>query len=83
MTIREIATVVRALTVGDAAYHKRVTWKGRPVRFENRGPDARMGRFGAGWDRELGLQLGPRGLRGTVIINLWKGSIRIDPAATR
>lgn len=38
-----------------------------------------LGDFGGGWERELGLQLGPRGLRGTVIVNLWRGSVRVDP----
>jgi hypothetical protein len=76
---REIIRTAYALTVGDAAYEKRATWRGRPVRFSNRGPAALMGRFGGGWNRELGIQLGSRGLAGTIIVNLWKGSVRIDP----
>ncbi|KQP81595.1 hypothetical protein [Aeromicrobium sp. Leaf291] len=65
---------------GNAAYERTWAWRGRTWRLRNRGPAARMGRFGGGWDRELGLQLGPRGLRGTVIVNLWKSSLRVDPA---
>lgn len=55
------------------------TFRGRRVHLKNRGADAYMGRFGGGWERELGIQLGGRGFAGTIIINLWRGSIRIDP----
>lgn len=75
--------VAYALTLGDKAYNHRTAWRGRPVCLQNRGPAAHMGRFGGGWDRELGLQLGRRGFEGTIIINLWKGSIRIDPRSQR
>lgn len=51
----------------------------REVHIRNRGEGARMGRFGGGWERELGIQLGRNGLRGTIIVNLWRGSVRIDP----
>lgn len=75
----EIFEALKAVTIGDAPYTKRFEAFGRSVKIENRGPHARMGRFGGGWERELGLQLGGRGLQGTIIVNLWKGSIRIDP----
>lgn len=78
MNMKKIAIVARGV-LGDDAYEKRTIWRGREVKFSNRGPHARMGRFGGGWDRELGVQLGPNGLKGTVLINLWRGSIRIDP----
>lgn len=66
--------------LGDDHYERRTTWRGRPVRFQNRGTGAVMGRFGGGWERELGIQLGRRGLAGTIILNLWRASVRIDPA---
>jgi len=66
--------------LGSAAYERRTLWRGRAVRVQNRGPAARMGRFGGGWEREVGLQLGRNGLAGTIIVNLWRGSVRIDPA---
>jgi hypothetical protein len=75
----EIVAAVLALTVGDAEYHRTFEVRGRKVRLQNRGPAAQMGRFGGGWQNSVGMQLGRRGLRGTVIVNLWKGSIRIDP----
>lgn len=65
--------------LGDGPVDKRITIAGRPVRFNNRGPAAHMGRFGGGWERELGVQLGRRGLAGTIIVNVWRGSVRIDP----
>ena len=68
-----------ALVLGNKEYERRTQWRGRSVRLANRGDGARMGRFGGGWEREVGLQLGSRGLNGTIIINLWKGSIRISP----
>lgn len=71
----EIARVI--FGVGPSEH--RLTVKGRPVRFSNRGPSARMGRFGGGWERELGVQLGGRGPSGTIIVNLWRSSVRIDP----
>lgn len=70
--------VARAL-VGTGSLDRHVIVRGRKVHLENRGPDAVMGRFGGGWERELGIQLGRRGLSGTIILNLWRGSIRIDP----
>lgn len=76
---REVVAIARGIA-GEAHYDKRLTWRGRPVRFGNRGPAAQMGRFGGGWERQIGVQLGRRGLEGTIIINLWRGSIRIDPA---
>ena len=69
---------VRGL-LSSPAYERRTTWRGRPVRLSNRGPGARMGRHGGGWDFEVGIQLGSRGLDGTVLIKTGRGSIRIDP----
>lgn len=83
MSARQILALVKALAVEDQAFEHRTAWKGRPVRLQNRGPSSWMGRFGGGWERQLGVQLGPDGLEGTVIVNLWKGSIRIDPAPRR
>lgn len=65
---------VLGLALGEGPYEKSGTWRGRKYRFSNRGPASYMGRFGGGWDRELGVQVG----RNTVLINLWKSSIRID-----
>ena len=79
MSPTEILEAVQALTLGDKAYHRKLEISGRPVRLENRGPDARMGRFGGGWQTQVGVQMGSRGSRGTIIVNLGKGSIRIDP----
>jgi len=75
---REIVQAALALTVGDEAYRRNLTCFGRPVRLENRGPDARLGRFGGGWQTIVGIQTGRAGLKGTIIVNLGKGSIRID-----
>jgi hypothetical protein len=80
-TITRLATVRTFL--GDGPFERRITILGRPVRIQNRGPEAVMGRFGGGWERELGIQLGRRGLTGTIIVNLWRGSIRIDPRPTK
>lgn len=74
---------LRALAAGNAHYERSLTVRGRPVRLSNRGDGAVMGRFGGGWQRELGVQIGGRGLKGTVILNLWKGSVRIDPRPAR
>lgn len=79
MTDAEIVRAAQAITIGNDAYLKRLTVAGRPVRLENRGPDARMGRHGGGWDFEVGVQLGRSGIRGTIIVTLGRGSIRIDP----
>lgn len=79
MTDRQIVDAALALTVRDAAYKAQLNVLGRPVRLENRGSDARMGRFGGGWMTSVGIQMGSRGTRGTIIVNLGKGSIRIDP----
>lgn len=75
---RQVLADARGLT-GHAGYDRRFEWRGRSVKLENRGPDAPMGRFGGGWEREVGVQLGPNGLRGTIIVNLWRGSVRINP----
>ncbi len=77
------AAIVAVKLLGRGPYERRTTWRGRPVKLQNRGPDAHMGRFGGGWDRQLGIQLGRNGLSGTVIVNLWRGSVRIDPAGRR
>lgn len=66
--------------LGDGPTDKHVTVKGRPVHLSNRGPGAVMGRHGGGWDYKLGVQLGSRGLAGTVIVSLGRASVRIDPA---
>lgn len=79
--IRDQLAEARQL-LGDGPYERRLTVRGRPVRLQNRGPAARMGRFGGGWERELGVQLGARGLEGTVIVNLWRASVRVDPRPT-
>lgn len=68
----------RALLGHDEVDHW-TTFRGRRVHLKNRGPAAHMGRFGGGWERQLGIQLGGRGFAGTIIINLWRGYIRIDP----
>lgn len=65
--------------LGAGPYEKRLTWRGRPVRLQNRGPHAVMGRFGGGWETEVGFQMGRRGIHGTIIINLGRASVRIDP----
>lgn len=70
--------VARAL-VGHGSLDRHVMIRGRKVHLRNKGPAAVMGRFGGGWERELGIQLGSRGLSGTIIVNLWRGSVRIDP----
>lgn len=75
----EIGKAVQALTIGSDSYKALLTVLGRPVRLENRGPDARMGRFGGGWEFQVGVQTGRNGTKGTIIINLGRGSIRIDP----
>lgn len=82
--IRQALADLRGVT-GRAAYDRRTTWRGRPLTFTNRGPDARMGRHGGGWEFELGVQLGRRGARGTVIVSLGRGYLRLDPrpAASR
>lgn len=79
MRVLRALSLAWSLVAGNTYVEKRVVVKGRSVRFQNRGEGAHMGRFGGGWQRELGIQMGSRGLRGTVIVNLWKGSIRIDP----
>ena len=79
--MRRLGIIHDALMVGP--YEKRVTVRGRPWRFQNRGPAAVMGRFGGGWDFQVGFQTGRRGLHGTIIINLGRSSLRIDPAPTR
>lgn len=79
LTDHELIEAVLALTVGEEAYSRQFKIRGRMVRLQNRGVDAGMGRFGGGWQRQLGIQLGRNSLEGTIIVNLWKGSIRIDP----
>ena len=66
--------------LGAGPYENGFIWRGRPVRLGNRGPGAPMGYHGGGWDREFGVRLGRRGWKGTVIVYLGRGSIRIDPA---
>lgn len=79
MTALQVLAAARALVVGNARYERQMVVRGRTVHLKNRGDGERMGRFGGGWQRQLGLQLGSRGWRGSIIINLWKGSVRIDP----
>ena len=79
MDDREIVKAAVALTIGNEAYTHRLVVAGRPVRLENRGPSARMGRFGGGWEFSVGIQTGRNGTKGTIIVNLGRGSIRIDP----
>lgn len=82
MSILRLLKAAYAVTFGNAHYERKVVVRGRSVRFANRGDGAHMGRFGGGWEREVGFQLGSRGVAGTIVINLWKGSIRIDPKAS-
>lgn len=44
------------------------------IKYEHRGPDCMRGRFGGGWNWELGFQYSS----GTLIINLLTFSIQID-----
>lgn len=49
------------------------------VTYSRRSSDARMGRFGGGWQWELGFQAGNLTRRhGTVIVNLLVSSVRIS-----
>lgn len=64
---------------GTAAGEERGTVLGRTYRVQNRGPAAGMGRFGGGWDFNVGVQMGRRGVKGTIIVNLGKASIRVYP----
>jgi hypothetical protein len=79
MTRDQVVKAALALTVGKTPYKALLTVAGRPVRLENRGSEARMGRFGGGWDFNIGIQMGRSGTQGTIIVNLGHGSIRIDP----
>lgn len=78
---RLFVTHVRAV-LGDAPYDARGKIRGRTWRLQNRGTDAPMGLFGGGWQRQLGVQLGRGGWSGTIIVNLWKSSVRIEPRHT-
>lgn len=78
-TAAAIAYAPLALTIGEAAFERTYTVRGRRVRLNNRGPGAPMGRHGGGWDLEIGLQLGRNRWAGTILLLLGKGSIRIDP----
>jgi hypothetical protein len=80
MSDREIVQAALALTIGDEPYRHHLKVAGRRVRLENRGIGANMGRFGGGWMTSIGVQMGRNGTRGTIIVSLGKGSIRIDPA---
>lgn len=80
MSDRQIVQAALALTRGDESYKAHLRVAGRRVRLENRGPHANMGRFGGGWMTNVGIQIGRAGLKGTIIVNLGKGSIRIDPS---
>lgn len=60
--------------MGDEPYDRKWHWRGLTFDLNNRGENAPMGRFGGGWQRSLGIQAG----RTTVIINLWKSSLRIQ-----
>lgn len=79
--MRRLAIVAREArtALGDGPYQRDWIVRGRRWRLRNRGPDAVMGRHGGGWDREVGIQLGSRGLQGTVLVTLWRASLRIDP----
>jgi len=48
--------------------------RGRKVTFKHRSPNAPMGRFGGGWQWELGVQAGGS----TVIFNLLVCTVRIN-----
>ncbi|WP_297775383.1 hypothetical protein [Mycobacterium sp.] len=46
----------------------------RALRISHRPPDSPMGRFGGGWQWEVGVQVGPR----SVIVNCLVFTIRYD-----
>jgi hypothetical protein len=60
--------------VGIDAFVYRWEWFGRRFKFEKRSADNIWGRFGGGWQWEVGVQVGTS----SVIINLLVCSLRID-----
>ena len=57
-------------------YEKYRSWVilGRKVRYSRKSKNSRMGRFGGGWNWNIGVQVGG----GTIIVNLLVASLRID-----
>jgi hypothetical protein len=59
-------------------FEKRFTWRGRQGRFGKRGENERMGLFGGGWDRCLGIRMGKEGFKGTIYMELWIFEFRLN-----
>ena len=55
-------------------YYRETTICGRRVKVKWRDPTNPTGRFGGGWQYEVGIQVGPS----TVIVNLGVFSVRIE-----